>query len=466
MKRSALRILVVLLVVVAGYTLFNQFDAEPLPLEFTNEGKLVAADYRDGNGFFTLWTLVEPQGVDVNAAEVIAPYRKLFDPRNADAAIRDFDAKGYHKKGKDIARRWQEYLKTKGKWAQFPIMKGTEWIAKVRQAQKEIRSLEMEFGYILARYRRMMENPFFKDLTIARPDSPVPNLLVWLRIAKLYNAVQILDALDGNWDAAASNLLDQLQSARKVVKGSRTLIANLVAKAEFRIACEALAALMSEPGCPDTVFTAILDRTPPLEFFEYGSLPLVHEYRFRSEYNWNRFRRLEKRSFLSSLWFTLFTQPNRTRNERDRIIAGIIKSERLEPCRWEKSPFDVPEVKRGWWWLRNPGGKVLLDQFFHVGGNSLATVILKSYRTRATFEMLRISAELHLKYVPEKPVEEILKTLESYRVMDPCSGEPYRWDDKKQVLYSIGTDRKDDGGRNQREDRSGDFPLQVILYIR
>ena len=101
-----------------------------------------------------------------------------------------------------------------------------------------------------------------------------------------------------------------------------------------------------------------------------------------------------------------------------------------------------------------------------MGGNSLATVILKSYRTRATFEMLRISAELHLKYVPEKPVEEILKTLESYRVMDPCSGEPYRWDDKKQVLYSIGTDRKDDGGRNQREDRTGDFSLEVILYIR
>ena len=79
-----------------------------------------------------------------------------------------------------------------------------------------------------------------------------------------------------------------------------------------------------------------------------------------------------------------------------------------------------------------------------------------------------ISAELHLHYDPDKPVQEILNSLESYKVLDPCSGKPYKWNDEKQLLYSIGIDREDNGGiTNPYPGSVGvDFALPVILYLK
>jgi hypothetical protein len=90
---------------------------------------------------------------------------------------------------------------------------------------------------------------------------------------------------------------------------------------------------------------------------------------------------------------------------------------------------------------------------------------MKSYYLKTIYDMTRISAELHLKYTPGKPVEETLKEVETYRtLMDPCSGKPYIWDGKKQVLYSPGTDRDDDGAKGFRVTSwDADFVLPVVL---
>jgi len=446
----------------------NQFDQAERPLAFGGEGVLSEEDYRPGNGYFTLWTLIEPRDRDVHAPEVLAPYRALHREETFARAMAAFDWKRYKKLGGAFARTYQEVQKQYPQWVKSPSRwSGIEWVEWIRRARKGIIALEGEFDYMLARYEDMLRNPFFRDLTIVRSDAPVPNLLAWLRLAKLYSAGRVLEALDGDWDTAVSGLLDQLASARKVSRGSRTLITNLVAKAEFRQAVEALAALMNQPECPRRIYSMILERTPPLEFAEYGSLPLIYEYRYQPDYNWNRFYRLEDKNLVSSALHTLFTLPQHTRNLRAQAIEEIIRAERLEPYKWEKDPFAPRDFTRGaFWWLRNPGGKLLMDRFFTEGGAGLASVIMKSYRARTAFELLRISAELHLEYTPEKGVENTLKGLRTYKVMDPCSGGPYIWNGEKQVLYSIGTDRLDDGGRPQFKDFTGDFPLQVVLYVR
>ncbi|MCP4155695.1 MAG: hypothetical protein GY757_48670, partial [bacterium] len=52
---------------------------------------------------------------------------------------------------------------------------------------------------------------------------------------------------------------------------------------------------------------------------------------------------------------------------------------------------------------------------------------------------------------------------------DPCSGKPYVWNEDKQLLYSIGTDRKDNGGTKYiptKKFENTDVVLPVILYLK
>jgi hypothetical protein len=62
-------------------------------------------------------------------------------------------------------------------------------------------------------------------------------------------------------------------------------------------------------------------------------------------------------------------------------------------------------------------------------------------------------------------VEEILKELETYQSLDPCSGKPYVWEPEKKVLYSIGTDGVDNEGVEKlNEEKGSDFVIPVVFY--
>jgi hypothetical protein len=145
-------------------------------------------------------------------------------------------------------------------------------------------------------------------------------------------------------------------------------------------------------------------------------------------------------------------------------MSKLLKYEKTPPYQWETDLKAPKKLASGWfWWLQNPMGKVFLD---NIGHPSFKSIILKSYISKTHYDMLRISAELHLNYTPAKSVTEILSGLETYKELDPCSGKPYIWNDEKQILYSIGTDRKDDNGKEQRHFISGDFVIPVILYLK
>ncbi len=86
-------------------------------------------------------------------------------------------------------------------------------------------------------------------------------------------------------------------------------------------------------------------------------------------------------------------------------------------------------------------GKIL----FEIAVSNPMPLLSKSYQTRVYYEMTRILAELHMNYSTGKGVVYSLKELESYKTHDPCSGKPYAWDNTKKILYSIGTDRVNNG---------------------
>ena len=41
---------------------------------------MAAEAFEKTNGYYRLWTLIEPKGADIETDSAILPYRRLFDP--------------------------------------------------------------------------------------------------------------------------------------------------------------------------------------------------------------------------------------------------------------------------------------------------------------------------------------------------------------------------------------------------
>jgi hypothetical protein len=148
--------------------------------------------------------------------------------------------------------------------------------------------------------------------------------------------------------------------------------------------------------------------------------------------------------------------------------------EQTPPYQWQSDKIALEPIKTGpFWWLWNAGGKILLESYndhasAYKNGEGIYTVIFKAYQKKALYDMVKISAELHLKYNSNKPVQEILNGLDSYKVIDPCSGKPYVWNQAKQILYSIGIDRRDNQGetKDYQSWQDSDYALPVITFVK
>jgi hypothetical protein len=302
--------------------------------------------------------------------------------------------------------------------------------------------------------------------------------LAWLHAGKLYIAVNMLTALEGEWEKGVSNLLDMVDFGKRAVKGSRFLIVNLVSKALLYMPLEAIADLMNQKECPASVYEMVLNRTPPLKYEEYGTRKslICEVVGFTFDFIDRPYKNDPFRPF--NFWERIplffFLQENRTKNYANELIKQFIEMDQTLPYQWKSDKVQLAPLKSGpFWWLWNAGGKVLLTSYndYAAGPKQAAglyAVIFKSYNRKTSYDLVKISAELHLNYDPDKPVQEILNSLESYKVPDPCSGKPYKWNDEKQLLYGIGTDRKDNGGETNlyHKIEGTDFAIPVILYLK
>ncbi len=458
MRKIILKILLILLALLVLYTVFNQFDAgEPTPGFSLKD--IPPATFDRNNGFYRLFTLVYPENEDIESPEVLDRFRRLFDPQfDNDKYLEEQDPSMYKKMYKPFSEKYRQLGRLDLPTRSVEV----DWTRYVLSRKEQIKKVRSDLKVFLARYQKLIDCKVFEDFSLIRVDSPVPNLLAWLHATKLYIAVNLLDAVEGNWEQGVSNLLDQLDFSKRAVKGSRVLITNLIGKAVMRLSIGAIASLMNQKECPKEVFQLVLDRTPPLKYEEFGSRKsFIGEALLMMSFCKSE---MEEKSLLEGLLYFLFFQENRVKKVHYAYMSKLLKYEKTPPYQWETDLEAPKKLASGWfWWLQNPVGKIFLDS---IGHPSFKSIILKSYSSKTHYDMLRISAELHLNYTPEKPIREILDGLETYKELDPCSGKPYIWDEEKQILYSIGTDRKDDNGKEQRHDFYGDFVIPVILYLK
>lgn len=454
MKKIMIRVLLVLLVLIIGYLAFNQIDARPCAPALGAPPVLAPEVFEKTNGYYRLWTLIEPKEADIESDAAILPYRLLFDPAfDNDRYIKEFEQKKYKKKYK-----YPEELKKVFSAMKFDV----DWLSALSQYQEQLTKAREEYGFMLARYEKMINCENFSDFTLIRYDSPIPNLLAWLHMAKLSIALDIMAAQNGNSQAAAAHLLQHLRFASKVIPNSRTLITNLVAKAVARMSIWALNNIMNQKDCPPDVFQTILESTPTLAYEEYGS-----RFPFTCETYWVSELDLSAMNWLSAVKYKLFFQKNRTRNIRMRYMEGIIRCEETPPHLWKEDIQKLPKQAQGaFWWLQNPLGKKDLDDF---PADNFIVVIYKSYALKTSHDMLHIAADLHRSYDPARPVQSQLNDLPSYReLLDPCSGKPYVWNEAKQILYSIGIDRRDNQGetKDYQSWQDSDYAFPVITFVK
>ena len=222
---------------------------------------------------------------------------------------------------------------------------------------------------------------------------------------------------------------------------------------------QGLNSLMNQKECPKEVFQQVSDGLPPIQWREFGNGPQL----LAEGFSISQSPLKESR---------LFFQPNRTQQYYYDFFERLYLADKTPPYKWKSHPLETKSVKSGWfWWLQNPSGKTMFQNFRgERTSKNLFTASFKGYAVKTFYDMTCIAAELHLNYTPDKPVTEILAGLETYKTLpDPCSGNPYIWNEDKQILYSIGFDREDNGGGESTrytQIEGVDYAIPVILYLR
>lgn len=419
-------------------------------------------NFDKNNAFYRLWTLTEPEGVDIESDEILLKYRRLNDPKyDIDKWVQRFTASGERwiggKEYNGYFRPFQDKRKAllvkHGTFDSFSGSKNRDWaqfLASKKEAALELMDL---YSLFLQRYEKFVHSKVFDEFTIIRPDIPVPHLLAWLQLGRLYITRHMLMALEGNWAEGIKGILAHAEISKKSVAGARSLIVNLVAKATVKESLYALASLMNQPEFPHELYPMIIHGLPAMKNEEFGTRkPLLLE-----TYSLTR---IEDQG--------LFFQENRTRQYYCDFLTNMINSELTAPYKWDSHPLEY-HVKKGiFWWLQNPAGKKDFEEMVKSKTiRNLFTTIFKAYSLKAVYDMTRISAELHYNYDGSKPVQEVLDSLEIYKKwVDPGSGLPYKWHAQKQVLYSFGTDRKDDDAKVDWNSIETDVTLPVAVFVK
>ncbi len=413
------------------------------------------------NGFFKLWTLTEPPNVNIESDEILKIQKDLNDPEKTTVKRRKEWIS--HSKNSQRDKYFKKILAKRKKlikepWDQITMPANKDWGALILKERESVQEVQYLMKTLMERYDDIISTNYFKDYTLLVIEknkvdfrnTPIPNLLAWVHVTKQHTAINTLKALEGDWINSVENILDNIEFGKKAVGWSRTLITNLIGKAVIKLSLRGLTTIMNQPYCPDDVYRLILEKLDDIEYKEYGTEKqlLVEGFCVARIKNIN----------------PLF-QKNRTKKYFFDELSKMVESEKKPPYKWKNNLSKRETAKKGFfWWLQNPAGKLR----FEYGMVNIHTIISRSFQTKTIYDMVRISAELHLKYDPSKTIRENLNSLDLYKShIDPCSGKPYKWNDAKQVLYSFGIDKDDDGGKDiSFKSIDTDYMIPILLYVK
>ncbi len=455
---------------VSLFVIIQFFDArEPENIFQTKD--LKGASFQPDNGFYQLMVLCSSPEKKISTHGDTEPIRKISDPlyisqindENYQLLIDEFKASNPCWKNMDDSPA--------------PDENDTNWMAFYLSKQKEIMNIREKYDVFIERYDMILNSARFEDFSPPSHLWPIPRLHLLLKLSNLYIGHNLLAISDGKWDQGISNILKQINFAKQMVENSRMVITYVSGLKILDQSLLALTQIMKLGHCPGKTYARILNTLPPLEYSQIRfKNPLIYEYLITASmvdiaYEESQFETIKvlkmggildsmMPAFLNSA-SKLLIQKNRTTGYILEYYKRLIDLETLQPFKWtvDIKSFYQPKTQGNFWWLRNPGGKMLSD----ISTPNFSKIVLVSYSSQARYDLTRICAELNLEANTGQPKIKTLAALKSYKAIDPFSGKPYQFNEKESLLYSIGTNRMDDSGASGQENG---FPLDIAVSLK
>ena len=469
----------------------NLFDSAPAP-----QAPAVppALELEPGNAFFMVWGFAEPPQVDPLAPAYRGQLLELFAARARNYLFRSRYSQWLGRLNAGYRRQWQ------GATIYFPQLPGEDVCAYFASRRAAIAERRKRFAVLLRRYGQVLQAPLLADFTPLGWEPPARSLLLATYTARLYAAARTLAALDGQWPAAAGDLLGAMSAGFRLIASGRALTANSLGKAMVELSLRSLASLLNRPDCPPGVARLVLERLPVRPAAAFGTAAV-------RAFNWASFvdaiGRVKKEGIVDpfllkdffrrpAAFFALerfvaisgprlfgavhalavfFLKKNETTAKLREYWEEVGALEEAPPWQWRALPLlqrRSPGAPAGpFWWLRNPLGKMMVASAVPYNWPILQHYVYRSHELRVRYELVRLLAAARLAAAPGRPLgEAALRGQLAAGERDPFSGAPYRFSRELGMLYSVGPDAMDDNGREQPEVwRRSDIAVAIKFVI-
>jgi hypothetical protein len=472
----------------------NFFDTwfEPLPAK-----RIESAAHLDaGNVFFVLWGFADGAGSDPRTPAFQEEVRALVDAPGPARGPRLRYGQWLARLNAAFRSEWQ------GANLVFPQLPDEDLCAYFASRRDVIGEQLRRFAVPLQRYGQVVCAAELADFTPLGWEFPARSFLLAAYTAKLFAAAQIVTAIDGGWLPACANLFSAQATGFKLIASGRTLSVNRLGKAMVELTLRALAALLNRRDCPPAVARLVLDHLPIRTVRAFGT-------QTARDFAWMSFGRAlervqEEKVIDPSLLKDYFREPARffalerfvaisgprffatvhalaafflKKNESTAALRAfwdhVGRLEETPPAFWDEGPRPAARLAADLaagplWWLRNPLGKMMVRSAVPFTWPVLQHYVYRSHGLKARYDLVRLLAEARLRAGPGMNLSQVALQglLATVPERDPFSGKPYLFNPESGMLYSVGPDGSDNGGREQPASwRNSDIAVPIKFVI-
>jgi len=472
----------------------NLFDSRPEPS--TAAPILPATHLEAGNGFFLIWGFAEPTEADLLAPAFRAQVVELFSALPKNYLFRSRYGQWLTRLNASFRQNWQ------GANLYFPQLPGEDVCAYFASRRAQIMEQRQRYDVPLRRYRQVLLAMDLEDFTPLGWEFPARSFLLATYTAKLFAASRTLAALDEQWTEACGDLLDAMTAGFKLIDSGRTLAVNSLGKTMVELSLRTLGSLLNRNDCPDAVVRRILERLPARPMAEFGTAgartfvwmsfasalervkkdkivdPFLLKDYFRDPadfYTLERFVAISGPRLFGAVHAlaAFFLKKNESAAALRAFWEGVGRLEETPPSLWGSSPRPASRLGAGldlgpFWWLRNPLGKMMVRSAVPFTWPVLQHYVYRSQGLKVRYDLTRLLARARLQAGRNMSLDQaaLKGLLASVDERDPFSGEPYLFNPGSGMLYSVGPNRLDDGGREQPawwRDSDIAVPLKFVI---